>query len=210
MQAADLTIKKQPRQARAKATVDSICVAAARLLEKEGYESVTTNRVAERAGVSVGSLYEYFPNKQSIVASALAMTLREIIDEIGSSLHVALALENQPRGGIDHWIRAIVSSLESRGALLRVALNEVPFFWDIPEARDLPQTLVQLVAKGRDKSAAVVRLSYDPEATTWLMTSMVWTAMQQIALHRPAHLSRDRLIDALVEAVLRQLYPANS
>ena len=210
MQAPDLKIKKQPRQARAKATVDSICVAAARLLEKEGYESITTNRVAERAGVSVGSLYEYFPNKQSIVASALAMSLREIVEEIGRSLHVALALTHQPRSGIDHWIRAIVTSLESRAAMLRVALNEVPFFWEIPEARDLPQTLVQLVSKGRDKSAAVVRLSYDPEATTWLMTSMVWTAMQQIALHRPPHLSRDRLIDALVEAVLRQLYPAGA
>lgn len=204
----DLRIKKQPRQARAKATVDAIGLAAARLLAREGYAAVTTNRVAEQAGVSVGSLYEYFPNKESIVALALAATLRELIEEIGRSLHVALSLPDQPRAGIHHWIGAIVAGLESRAALLRAALNEVPFFWDIPEARDLPQTLEHLVRRGRDKSAAVVRLSYDPEATTWLMTSMTWTAMQQIALNRPPHLSRERLIDALVETVLRQLYPA--
>lgn len=205
MQSVDLKLKKQPRQERARATVDAIGMAAAQLLEQEGYEAVTTNRVAERAGVSVGSLYEYFPNKQSIVAIALGRALREIIDEIGRSLHDALALPEQPRGGIDHWIRAIVCALEKRAALLRVALSEVPFFQEIPEARDLPQTLQQIVRKGRDKSAAVVHL-YDPEATAWLMTSMVWTAMQQIALHRPAHLSRERLVRALVETVVRQIY----
>ena len=206
-QASDLQLKKSPKQARSKATVDAICGAAARLMEEEGYAAVTTNRVAERAGVSVGSLYEYFPNKQSIVAAALAAALRDIVAEVGRSLHEALALPDQPRAGIDHWMRAIVGALEARAGLLRVALSEVPFLGEIPEARGLSQTLEQLVRKGRDKSAAVVRL-YDPEASAWLLTSMVWTAMQQIALHRPDHLSRERLLGALVETVLRQLYQA--
>ena len=160
-QASDLQLKKSPKQARSKATVDAICGAAARLMEEEGYAAVTTNRVAERAGVSVGSLYEYFPNKQSIVAAALAAALRDIVAEVGRSLHEALALPDQPRAGIDHWMRAIVGALEARAGLLRVALSEVPFLGEIPEARGLSQTLEQLVRKGRDKSAAVVRL-YDP------------------------------------------------
>lgn len=204
-QTSDLELKKLPKQARSKATVEAICEASARLMEQEGYAAVTTNRVAELAGVSVGSLYEYFPNKQSIVAATLAGALREIVGEVGLSLHAALALPGQPRAGIEHWIRSIVAALEARAGLLRVALGEVPFFWDIPEARDLSQTLLQMVRKGRDKSAGVVRL-YDPEASAWLLTSMVWTAMQQIALHRPEHLSRERLVLTLVEAVLRQVY----
>ncbi|WP_207766038.1 TetR/AcrR family transcriptional regulator [Solimonas fluminis] len=200
-------MKKQPRQARSRATVEAICDAAARLMQDEGYAAVTTNRVAERAGVSVGSLYEYFPNKQSIVAATLGAALRDIVAGIGRSLHEALALPDQPRAGIDHWIRAIVAALESRAGLLRVALSEVPFLGEIPEARGLSQALEQIVRKGRDKSAGVVRL-YDPEASAWLLTSMVWTAMQQIAMQRPDHLSRERLIGALVEMVLRQLYDA--
>ncbi len=206
-QATDLQLKKHPKQARSKATVDALCDAAARLMEEEGYAAVTTNRVAERAGVGVGSLYEYFPNKQSIVAATLAAALRDIVAEVGRSLHEALALPGQPRAGIDHWIRTIIAALEARASLLRVALSEVPFLGEIPEARGLSQTLEQIVRKGRDKSAAVVRL-YDTEASAWLLTSMVWTAMQQIALHRPDHLSRERLVEALVETVLRQLYEA--
>ncbi|MBK9030189.1 MAG: TetR family transcriptional regulator [Myxococcales bacterium] len=59
--------RKQPQQARSKAMVDAIVDAAARVLRKHGYDDTTTNRVAEVAGVSVGSLYQYFPNKQALV-----------------------------------------------------------------------------------------------------------------------------------------------
>jgi AcrR family transcriptional regulator len=60
--------RKTPKQARALATVDAIVEAAARILVEVGYEKLNTNEVARRAGVSVGSLYQYFPNKQSLLA----------------------------------------------------------------------------------------------------------------------------------------------
>jgi len=60
--------RKRPRQARAAATFDAILEAAARILEKDGLDSVNTNAVAELAGVSIGSLYQYFPTKESILA----------------------------------------------------------------------------------------------------------------------------------------------
>lgn len=61
--------RKKPRQARARATVDAILIAAAHSLKTEGFEHATTNRIAELAGVSIGSLYQYFPNKVSIVGA---------------------------------------------------------------------------------------------------------------------------------------------
>ena len=63
--------RKSPRQARSHATVDAILDAAAQVLVEEGYDAATTNRVAKLAGVSVGSLYKYFPNKDAIVAALL-------------------------------------------------------------------------------------------------------------------------------------------
>ena len=78
-QVPDLRIKKQPTQGRAKATVEALLDSAAQLLASEGYAAVSTNRVAERAGVSIGSLYEYFPNKQALIAEALARALREVV-----------------------------------------------------------------------------------------------------------------------------------
>lgn len=203
-QAPDLQAKKQPRQARAKATVEALLDTAARLLASEGYAAVTTNRVAELAGVSIGSLYEYFPNKEALVAAALARALREIVAEVTLGLREALARPDQPRGGIDHWMRAMVAALEQREALLRAALREVPFLWSISEVRELSNTLQQVAQEGRYKSSRLVHFE-DPEASTYLLMSMVWSAILQAVLYRPPHLSRERLIHTLVEMVLKLL-----
>ncbi len=72
--------RKRPRQARAAATFDAILEAAARILEKDGFENVNTNAVAELAGVSVGSLYQYFPTKEAILAELLRFN-RNILRE---------------------------------------------------------------------------------------------------------------------------------
>lgn len=61
--------RKTPRQSRSQATVDAIIEAAARILALRGFAKTTTNAVAETAGVSIGSLYQYFPNKESIIAA---------------------------------------------------------------------------------------------------------------------------------------------
>jgi AcrR family transcriptional regulator len=203
-QAPELQPKKRPRQARAQATFDAIVEAGARLLAAEGYAAVSTNRVAEVAGVSIGSLYEYFPNKQSIVATALARVMSEITAEVSSSLRVALALDDQPRGGIDYWMRAMTEALEKRGPLLRVALREVPFLWEIPEVRGLSDTLQHIAREGGHKSQRVIHFE-DLEASTWLLMTMVWSAILQSVLYRPSHLSRERLTRTLVDMVIKLL-----
>jgi AcrR family transcriptional regulator len=68
-------LRKAPRQERAGATFEAILEAAARILSSDGPRGLTTNRVARRAGVSVGSLYQYFPNKHAIVRALLERQL---------------------------------------------------------------------------------------------------------------------------------------
>ncbi len=203
-QAIDLSPKKQPQQARARASVEAMLDACTRLLVDEGYEAVSTNRVAEVAGVSIGSLYEYFPHKQSLVAAALARAMREVMDEVGRSLRTALALPHQPHDGIDHWMRGMIAALEQREDLLRVALREVPFFWSIPEVREFSRTLQKFGKEGQYKSQRVIHFE-DPEASTYLLMNMTWAAVLQTVLHRPAHLSRERLTRTLVDMVLKLL-----
>lgn len=200
----DLKQKKQPRQARAQLMVESLLDSTAQILTADGYGALTTNHVAEVAGVSIGSIYEYFPNKQSLVAATLARAIREIVAEVSTSLRTALALEDQPRAGIDHWMREMMTALEKRGDLLRVALREVPFLWDIPELRTLSHTLQHIAQEGRSKSERVIRFE-DPEASTYLIMSMVWAAILQTVLYRPAHLSRARLTRTLVDMILKLL-----
>ena len=61
--------RKRPIQGRARATVDAILLASAHILKTEGIDRATTNRIARLAGVSIGSLYQYFPNKHAVVAA---------------------------------------------------------------------------------------------------------------------------------------------
>src|SRR4051794_7785660 len=63
--------RRRPSQERSRETVDAIVEAAARVFEGHGYAAGTTNRIAERAGVSVGSLYQYFPNKDAILVALM-------------------------------------------------------------------------------------------------------------------------------------------
>jgi AcrR family transcriptional regulator len=70
--------RKSPRQARSQATVTAILDAAARVLVERGYAATNTNLVAERAGVSVGSLYQYFPNKDALIAALHERHAREM------------------------------------------------------------------------------------------------------------------------------------
>lgn len=67
--------RKQPRQVRAELTRQRILTAAAHVFGDHGYAAGTTNRIAERAGISIGSLYQYFPNKDAILAELLTRHL---------------------------------------------------------------------------------------------------------------------------------------
>lgn len=74
--------RKQARQARARATEAAIVEAAARILEEDGVSALTTNRIAERAGVSIGSLYQYFPDKRSVIAQLLRRERAALLDDV--------------------------------------------------------------------------------------------------------------------------------
>jgi AcrR family transcriptional regulator len=82
----DLEPRRRPRQERARATVEAILEAAAEVIAHEGYAVMTTNRVAARAGVSIGSLYQYFPNKQAILVALLEDHLEGLRPVIERSL----------------------------------------------------------------------------------------------------------------------------
>ena len=74
----DFAVKKEPKQARSRASVDAMVQACARVLESRGYAGLSTNAIAEVAGVSIGSVYEYFPGKDASVARLAEGMLRDV------------------------------------------------------------------------------------------------------------------------------------
>lgn len=75
--------RKLPVQARSRALVDAIAEACQRILDKEGEEALTVNRIAEVSGATVGSIYQYFPNKESMIAAVF----ERVLDQESEQLH---------------------------------------------------------------------------------------------------------------------------
>jgi AcrR family transcriptional regulator len=80
------TPRKNASQARSRATVDALVEATARILVRDGFEKTSTNRIAEAAGVSVGSLYQYFPSKEALVAAVIHRHQEEIMAVVRTAL----------------------------------------------------------------------------------------------------------------------------
>ncbi len=74
--------RRKPLQARSAATVDAILEATAQVLTARGYDGLTTTLIAERAGVSVGSLYQYFPNKDALIAELVERQFVEMTEQL--------------------------------------------------------------------------------------------------------------------------------
>jgi AcrR family transcriptional regulator len=114
--------RKRPLQRRSIATVDAIVEAAARILETRGHEGFSTNAVAERAGISIGSLYQYFPNKAAIVRALIERESSLLRDGICS-----VELRKNPKEALNQMIEVAVRHQLRRPALARML--------DVEEAR---------------------------------------------------------------------------
>lgn len=113
--AASLNARKIPAQKRSEATVAAILEAAARILEKQGLDAYSTNAVAARAGVSIGSLYQYFPNKDAITRALIGKGAAELLADIK-----AVRIGKDPGEGLGQIIDAAVKHQMRRPALARL------------------------------------------------------------------------------------------
>jgi AcrR family transcriptional regulator len=100
--------RKKPRQKRSADTVAVIVEATARILETNGFEGFNTNAVAEKAGVSIGSLYQYFPSKQALLSAIIereVAPMLAVIEELVNIKECETALRCYIRASIRHQMR---------------------------------------------------------------------------------------------------------
>ncbi|WP_114240354.1 TetR family transcriptional regulator [Dyella sp. C9] len=130
---AQISSRKQPKQARSNELVAAILEAAVQVLAKEGATRFTTARVAERAGVSVGSVYQYFPNKAAILFRLQSDEWRQTTDLLRTILEET---GTPPLERLRRLVHAFIRS-ECEEAAMRVALSDAaPLYRDAPEARE--------------------------------------------------------------------------
>lgn len=111
--------RKEPRQARSAEMVRVIVEAAARILETRGLDGYNTNAVAEVAGVSVGSLYQYFPSKDAVTAALIAREKAQLLGEV-AAIDLSDLAPKAPQCALRRLIAACVAHQMRRPSLARI------------------------------------------------------------------------------------------
>jgi AcrR family transcriptional regulator len=196
------TARKRPRQDRAKATVDSILEATARVLVKLGFDGLTTNAVAAAAGVSIGSLYQYFPNKEALVSALLEQHIEQMNTVVLAELtRVAkLPLAEAARCVVELTIKAHAVD----PALHQVMTEQVPRVGKLAKLRDLDELCHRMVAgllAARRHEVAI----RDPDMAAFIIVSAIESVIHRAALLYPQRLRDPRLVDETTLLVTRYL-----
>lgn len=118
--------RKSPLQERSRATVEFILAAAAQVFDDTGYGSATTNRIAERAGVSIGTLYQYFPGKEALAGMLLERHVEQGAVLIGRLVRHARTRRMSLRRTLRLFVGAMLEFHADRPRLQHILLHEVP------------------------------------------------------------------------------------
>jgi AcrR family transcriptional regulator len=197
-QAARHAVRRRPRQRRARETVEAILVAVVRLLKREGFSALTTNRIAEMAGVSIGSVYQYFSDKSAIFR-ALHQRHIDQIDHL-----IATTLVKHAASPLDVLIRALIEAMVD-------AHTGDPEFFDllstqVPHRADETQDFATRL-HGVFRLALSARMTAggrreDLDKIAFVVANMVDSLSHAAALRRPTGLSVEAAIDEGAIAVM--------
>lgn len=147
---AGISSRRRPKQARSSDLVAAVLEAAVQVLESEGAQRFTTARVAERAGVSVGSLYQYFPNKASILFRLQSDEWRRTSAMLRGILEDGSVA---PGARLRTLVHAFIRS-ECEEAAIRIALDDTaPLYRDAPEATEAHAESARIVQAFLEESA---------------------------------------------------------
>lgn len=202
-----LRAPKEPdfQQARARKSYLALIEAATELFSSHGYDEVGTPEIAERAGVSTGTFYRYFEDKQQIylevVRSMLAAAYTETLEQLTPAKLVGLAR----RASITHAIGVLFSHTLSRP---RLSLSLSEMMLRDPAVAELRRAYDELsVGKLTELIAAIAPRAVvaDPEATAFVIYG---SAMQcALSLLRRPLVDRDRALVALTDVIERTVFP---
>jgi AcrR family transcriptional regulator len=198
------TPRKQPRQQRSQATVEVILDATARVLCTIGYDRASTNRVALAAGVSVGSLYQYFPSKEALVAALVERHVEEMLQLVRAKLaEVASA-------PLPVAVRTMIDAMFAAHAvdpkLHKVLIEQVPRIGrleDIQRVEREVEAMVGAILEARRADVRPARL----EAAAFALCNVVEGVTHKAVLTELRDPRLGEVAEELTEMVLRYLAP---
>jgi len=187
--------RKIASQARSRATVDALVEATARILVEEGFDKTSTNRIAEVAGVSVGSLYQYFPGKDSLVAAVIDRHRQEIMRTVRKGLAGIFDLP------VEQAVRKLVAiGVEAHRIdprLHRVLAEQIPRVGKLKELEAFSRENYALFRAYLERHRAELRVE-NLELASFVCATSIEALTHNAVLHHSRMLS-DKMMEALID-----------
>ncbi len=197
---------RKPRQRRAIATVEAIVEASARILIKDGYDALTTNRIAKVAGVSVGTLYQYFDDKEAVVQQLADQQVERMQVAFSESLQQLVV--SGPPDGVEGAVRGVLdATLEAmrvRPALFTRLIREAPRDRREDIDRRWRQRYTELLSAALRARHLELRQG-DVTLMSHILVTGVYAVILDAAAYRPELMGTDALRDELCHLVVAYL-----
>jgi AcrR family transcriptional regulator len=194
--------RKEPKQARARATIEAILAAAAQILVQDGLEAATTNCIAQRAGVSVGSLYQYFPSKEAVIFALVERHIQKMQRQLEDVIaqHGEAPLEEI----VPIYVKAMLAAHRVEPRLHRVFSEQLPKLagrdalmrW----SEETERMIRGVLHEHRDRLRPT-----DLEMASFLLLHAVEAITHASVILRPRYLEREALAEEISELILRYL-----
>jgi AcrR family transcriptional regulator len=203
------TPRKSASQKRSQATVEALLDATARVLTREGYDRASTNRIAATAGVSVGSLYQYFPNKEALVAALVARHNREMLELLRNALKEVASLDLAT--AIRELVRAAVDAHLVDSALHRIFAEQVPRMGQLAKIEALQGETFLLVKAYLEQRRHEISVR-DLDSATFICVTIVEALTHEFVINKPDTLKgdRDRFVDEVTRLIVGYLRPGRA
>ncbi len=195
--------RKQPRQARARATVNAILEATVQILEREGLDAATTTRIAEVAGVSIGTLYQYFSHRDAIL-NALQDREFERALSLMQELLAEGNLAKTPRETVTAVVRGLTALYRTRPGLHRVLAIEGLRVARAERVHDFDLRVIGIIRHFLVATSAPIRRK-NIDAAAFVAFQSVRAIMLASLLERPPALDEETTVGEVVDLLLRYL-----
>ncbi len=193
---------KKPKQARSQSTVEAILEAVTRIMDAEGLVGLTTNKIAEKAGVSVGSLYQYFKNIESIFETILLRMTEENL----KSLETTLSAGTKDRGiriVVELVVRGYYSNVKKLGKLSSVLFELAPQILSVHHFKKADEHIIRYLLNRLDSDQVKIRPK-NREAAFFICSQTV-RGVLFMAFVQKDETERDLIIEELIELLVRYL-----
>jgi len=196
-----LSPRKRPSQSRSAVTVKAILDATARILVREGFDKASTNRIAEKAGVSIGSLYQYFPSKEALVAAVIDRHNQDVMRVVRAALADVAA---QPvEAAVRRLVAVAIQAHRIDPRLHRVLAEQIPRTGRLKDIETFNREAHALFLAYLESHRADIRVR-DLELAAFLCASSIEAIAHNAVLHRGEALS-DEATEALVDEATRMV-----